>query len=352
MRPQATLRAAAEADIPALHRIRLSVRENRLSDPSRVTERDYVEHLATLGRGWVVEVDGAIVGFAIGRVTDGNIWALFVDPAHEGKGYGSMLHDAMVAGLREAGVSSPWLSTEPGTRAEAFYRRKGWVPHPPHPPGEVRMSLPLPGASPVRGSQGYAAYASELIARYETIGFAEKHPALMPSIPAECSVVLDVGAGAGGDAAWLAERGHRVVAVEPVAEFREYASQRHSSPNIEWIDDCLPRLGAVVQRSQAFDLIIVSAVWMHLDRAERGIAMPVLASLLSPGGVLYITLRHGPTPKGRVMFDVHPDETIADARLWGLDVESTCLGRESVQSANREAGVTWSHLVLMKPRAR
>jgi len=135
------LRPATPADIGQLHRVRLLVRENRLSDPARIGEGDYLEHLTTLGAGWLLEVETRVIGFAIGRVTDGNIWALFVDPVHEGRGYGSQLHDAMIAGLRVRGVSSFWLTTEPGTRAERFYLHKGWMPLPPHPVGEVRLSL-------------------------------------------------------------------------------------------------------------------------------------------------------------------------------------------------------------------
>lgn len=135
------VREATLRDIAAMHRVRMAVRENRLSDPSRITEADYVEHLTKLGRGWVVELDGSIAGFAVGRATDGNIWALFVDPGREGRGCGSRLHDAMVSWLFAQGLERLWLSTEPGTRAERFYRRKGWLPDAPHPHGEVRLSL-------------------------------------------------------------------------------------------------------------------------------------------------------------------------------------------------------------------
>lgn len=133
------LRPATTADVSALHRVRMLVRENRLSDASLVTERDYVAHLTRLGLGWVSEERGAIVGFSIGRLTDGNVWALFVDPAHEGSGHGSKLHDALIGSLFAAGLDSLWLTTEAGTRAEHFYLRKGWLPSPPHPAGEIRL---------------------------------------------------------------------------------------------------------------------------------------------------------------------------------------------------------------------
>lgn len=120
------LRVATRDDVDALHRVRLAVRENVLSRPDRVTHADYVEHLERRGRGWLAEVDGVVVGFAIGRSGDGNVWALFVDPAHEGRGIGRALHDTMVAWMFALGLERLWLTTDPGTRAEAFYRARGW----------------------------------------------------------------------------------------------------------------------------------------------------------------------------------------------------------------------------------
>jgi GNAT superfamily N-acetyltransferase len=140
------LRVATVRDIPAMHRLRMSVRENRLSDPSRITESDYVAHLTSLGRGWVAEIDGTIVGLAIGRATDGNIWALFVDPEYEGRGIGTILHDTMVNWLFDQGLQRLWLGTEPGTRAEQFYLRKDWV--------ACSTSSPEEAGPPVSASSG------------------------------------------------------------------------------------------------------------------------------------------------------------------------------------------------------
>jgi 2-polyprenyl-3-methyl-5-hydroxy-6-metoxy-1,4-benzoquinol methylase len=197
------------------------------------------------------------------------------------------------------------------------------------------------------GVQGYGENASELIRRYEAISFPEKHEALLTLIPVKCSRALDIGAGAGGDADWLERQGYEVVAVEPTTEFRKYASQRYLSPRIEWVDDCLPHLSNLVKRSRTFDLIIISAVWMHLEPEERSVAMPVLASLLSLGALLYISLRHGPTPKDRRMFDVAPAETVASAEAVGLSVVLN-LSKASTQVFNREAGITWSQLAFVK----
>ena len=84
------------------------------------------EAIDETGRGWVVEVDGQVVGFAIGNAQTGNIWALFVRPGFDRRGFGRLLHDAMVEWLWSRGLDRLWLSTDPDTRAAGFYESAGW----------------------------------------------------------------------------------------------------------------------------------------------------------------------------------------------------------------------------------
>lgn len=200
--------------------------------------------------------------------------------------------------------------------------------------------------SSVRGSRGYAEQADDLVAKYEAIDFAAKHRAVLPFLPAAPASVLDIGAGTGADA-WLAARGYRVVAVEPTAALRSRAMALHPSAAIEWIDDSLPALRHVVARRRQFDLVMLTAVWMHLDPAERRLAMASVASLVAPDGMLTMTLRHGPVPNGRVMFAESAEETIALAGECGFR-PSLHLDTESIQAANREAGVSWSQLAFRR----
>jgi GNAT superfamily N-acetyltransferase len=106
--------------------IRGSVRENRLSDPSRVTLQDYHWHIDHAPIH-VWEDDGLIKGMSAGDPRDGSIWALFVDPAFEGRGIGQVLILAACTSIAAAGHCTAKLSTEPGTRAERFYLRNGWL---------------------------------------------------------------------------------------------------------------------------------------------------------------------------------------------------------------------------------
>jgi GNAT superfamily N-acetyltransferase len=105
------LRRARQTDIAAIRRVRHSVRENRLTS-GVITDADVLEAIEATGRGWVIEADGEVVAFAVGSATDGNIWALFVDPAHERRGYGRRLHDVMVAWLWSQGLHKLWLTTQ------------------------------------------------------------------------------------------------------------------------------------------------------------------------------------------------------------------------------------------------
>lgn len=205
--------------------------------------------------------------------------------------------------------------------------------------------MTLPAAPAVPGTQGYAEAAGELLARYESVPFEDKHQAVLHLLPQAPADVLDLGAGSGADAAWLAAQGHRVLAVEPVAALREAGRALHGTTGIDWLDDSLPALRVLATTGRRFDLVMITAVWMHLDAGERRTAMPVVAARLRPAGVLTMSLRHGPVPAGRRMFAVDARETIAVAQAAGLRLRLHGT-RDAVQPANRAAGVRWSHLAF------
>ncbi len=76
-------REATLQDIPQIQIVRHAVKENVLSDPGLVTDKDCANYLINRGKGWVCELNGQIVGFSIADLSDNNIWALFVDPQFE-----------------------------------------------------------------------------------------------------------------------------------------------------------------------------------------------------------------------------------------------------------------------------
>jgi SAM-dependent methyltransferase len=201
----------------------------------------------------------------------------------------------------------------------------------------------------VSGTEGYADEAKELFKHYESFSAADAHRAVLHLIPAAPSSVLDIGSGTGRDAAWFAAQGHRVVAVEPTDAMRIPAMARHPSPRIEWLDDSLPDLALLLARGERFDLVMLTAVWMHLDPRQRRQAMPHLASLVREGGTVIMQVRHGPVAPGRRMFEVPPEETIELARMQGLHLVLN-LRAESTQEENRLAGITWTSLAFVKAK--
>lgn len=138
------LRLATIADYSALHRVRMAVHENQLSDPAKVTYNDYSAMLDSRGRGWVCEEENEVVGFAIADLQTAGIWALFVLPGYEGRGIGKQLHQTMISWCFEqtqTKLQELWLCTDPNTRAEAFYRRAGWRVTGTEANGEIRFTL-------------------------------------------------------------------------------------------------------------------------------------------------------------------------------------------------------------------
>jgi len=120
------IRTATLADIPAMHAVRRSVRENRLGDPTRITEASYLPFVEARSIQVAVSPNGEVVGFSAVDPATENVWALFVDPGHEGAGIGRALHDAMLDWAVRHGLNALWLETAPGTRAEQFYIKAGW----------------------------------------------------------------------------------------------------------------------------------------------------------------------------------------------------------------------------------
>lgn len=157
---------------------------------------------------------------------------------------------------------------------------------------------------PPAGTAGYGAEADALAVQYESVAFEEVQRGLLALFPAAPARVLDVGAGTGRDAAALARLGHRVTAVEPTAELRAHGRRLHADTAIRWVDDALPGLPRLRASAEQYDLILITAVWMHLDPAERAEGIRTVAELLAPGGTLAMTVRSGPVPTGRLMFEV------------------------------------------------
>jgi SAM-dependent methyltransferase len=107
----------------------------------------------------------------------------------------------------------------------------------------------------------YDGNAETVSARYEGVTSEDLHGWMLDLLPATPATILDVGAGSGRDASWLAAKGYDVIAVEPSANMRAAAAQLHPEARVHWINDTLPALGTVTRSGLSFDLVLLSAVW-------------------------------------------------------------------------------------------
>lgn len=123
-----------------------------LSDPARVTLQMYADYLSVLGRGWVAESNGQVVGFSYADREHSSIWALFVCPDHEGQGLAKRLLNLAVDWLFELGKESIQLSTGVGTRADRFYAAQGWARGQVERDKNVRYTLNKGTAPPLTGN--------------------------------------------------------------------------------------------------------------------------------------------------------------------------------------------------------
>ncbi|MBX9364417.1 GNAT family N-acetyltransferase [Streptomyces massasporeus] len=105
------------------------------------------------GRVLCVVEAGRIVGLASFRAPEGapgdtvKLFQFHVDPGHWRAGVGTALHAACVEEWRADGRRTAVLDVHvDNLRAQAFYRRQGWVPEPAGPEDHhLLMRLALPG---------------------------------------------------------------------------------------------------------------------------------------------------------------------------------------------------------------
>lgn len=196
----------------------------------------------------------------------------------------------------------------------------------------------------------YHVNAAYYQAQYDSVLPADVHAAWVSLLDdREPGNALDIGAGSGRDALWLAQRGWQVTAVEPAAALRELGAQKTSAA-VHWVDAQLPELVDVPAPDAGFDLILLSAVWMHLPEKERKSAFDRLCHFLSDEGIMIVTLRFGPSDPKRPMYPVSVGELSELALPYGfiVDVMTQQPGNDCLQRAE----ITWQTVKIAKEIGR
>ena len=135
---------------------------------------------------------------------------------------------------------------------------------------------------------------------------------------------LDLGAGEGRTALWLAEHGWQVTAVDFSDVALERGRQRAEALGIgraiEWI--CADLLDFDPTAGGAYDLVLL--MFIHLPPAERRRLLRQAVATLSPGGMMLVVGYHpvevsDDEPIARMANRFTPEEIVAE--LEGLSVE-------------------------------
>ena len=193
----------------------------------------------------------------------------------------------------------------------------------------------------------YSDNVDTLFDKYHCADSAELHADWLKHLPDQPGLACDIGAGTGRDANWLARKGWQVTAVEPENAFRE-RGKRVSEPGVSWLDDRLPELAQLRKLNRYFDLILISAVWMHLPEAARARAFRTVSELLASGGKLIISLRHSDSEKEmkeRCLFPVSLRELELFAKERAVAIRSVT---DRADDQGRDH-VSWQTVVLELP---
>ncbi|MCS7176619.1 MAG: class I SAM-dependent methyltransferase [Candidatus Kapabacteria bacterium] len=103
--------------------------------------------------------------------------------------------------------------------------------------------------------------------------------------------IVEVGAGTGRVAAWLAQLGFRVIAVEPASAMRRYGEQRTAGLPVQWVAAHASLL-PFPDNSQTAVLMFATLEFV----AEPLWALREALRVLQPGGVLLLGILHAHSP--------------------------------------------------------
>ncbi|MQA96296.1 MAG: methyltransferase domain-containing protein [Streptosporangiales bacterium] len=108
---------------------------------------------------------------------------------------------------------------------------------------------------------------------------AEELPGLVPG------AALDLAAGEGRNAIWLAERGWRVTALDfsavALGKGRRIAAERGAE--VDWVE---ADVRAYVPPAEAYDLVLIA--YLHLPSADFAGVLHRAVDAVSPGGTLFL----------------------------------------------------------------
>ena len=197
----------------------------------------------------------------------------------------------------------------------------------------------------------YTTNALRLSQQYDSLSPDQVHAGWLSHLPAvqpSSNQALELGAGSGRDAAWLASIGWDVLAVEPSSGLRDIGCKSTADKHVKWLDDTLPQLASIPESYDfSFRLILASAMWMHLTPDEQVLACERLQQLAADDTLIVITWRNQASERERVFHAV--DAAQFEKAFNSVSRKSSVTITESSDEGERD-GVVW-HCAVIKTEA-
>lgn len=167
----------------------------------------------------------------------------------------------------------------------------------------------------------YCDNSTALFDQYQSLSFDAVHQSWLGTVNlSSYKTALDIGAGSGRDSLALYALGLCVTAIEPAQSLMDKGVEL-TGDKVTWKSDTLPKLSSINDNS--YDVILISAVWMHLTKEQQRQSLSRLNALLNDNGILVITLRYGEFNDGRKAFEVNGKRLIEEAKVFHLTVFHT-----------------------------
>ncbi|WP_456480044.1 class I SAM-dependent methyltransferase [Nautilia sp.] len=96
--------------------------------------------------------------------------------------------------------------------------------------------------------------------------------------------LLDIGCGSGRDIGFYLQKGFNVTGVDPAVKFLKICKLKY--PNLKFYNSSLPDLKLPVKN---FDVITLTAVWMHISRIFYTYSVKSLKKYLNKNGMVILS---------------------------------------------------------------